>query len=43
MPAGLIPDQHDVLIWKSSRQLCQIEVHHFRIDPWQKERKSLSG
>jgi hypothetical protein len=39
MPTGLIPDQHDFLVWKSSRHLCQVEVHHLRIDPGQEKGK----
>jgi len=39
MPTGLIPDQHDFLVWKGSRHLCQVEVHHLRIDPGQEKGK----
>lgn len=43
MPTGLVPDQHDFFIGENGCHLCQVEVHHLRIDPGEKKRKGITS
>jgi len=43
MPTSLIPDQHDFFIGENGCHLCQVEVHHLRIDPGKKQGKGITS